>query len=140
MLRVAICALGLGMMIAAARPSFAEEKAAPLAWYTDYAEASSAARLSDQLLVIVFRDERHSKAYDDYVHHLEASPRFAKAADNFVLCELPTNFEVVLPPSETGKKDSTGEEDHPRIKLLSHPAFAEMAGRPGIAIIDYAHT
>jgi hypothetical protein len=110
-----------------------ESKPSPLAWYDDYAEACKAARQSSQMMVIVFCDDRHPDAYGDYIKHLEGSERFAKAADNFVLCKLPTNFEVVL----SAQNEGVDEDNRPRIKLLSHPAFAEMQSRPGIAVLDY---
>jgi hypothetical protein len=140
------------MLLAGASPILAETESTRLAWYDDYAEASRAARQSSQMLVLIFCDERHPDAYADYIKHLEGSERFAKAADNFVLCKVPTNFEVVLSEDKKegeksvlkkvdGSQDEAAETvaaaERPRIKLMSHPAFADMNGHPGIAIIDY---
>lgn len=122
-------------------PSQAETSAPKLAWYTDYAEACRAARLSEQLLLIVFEDPRHPDVYAEYIRSLDGNAKLAKAADQFVICKLPTDFEVVLPPTHKDKNDSSDDQAaHPRIKLLSHPAFAEMHSRPGVVVIDYAHT
>lgn len=140
-LRYACCVLTtLVSMAFAATICAADTPAAPLAWYTDYAEASRTARLSEQMLLIVFHDPRHPDVYQEYLRSLEADARFAKASDKFVICKLPTDFEVVLPAPETGVKQADADAPHPRIKLLSHPAFGELGNRPGIAVIDYAHT
>lgn len=119
------------LLTAAEPPAPAASK---LPWYTDYAEACRAARISEQLLLIVFHDPRHADIYDEYLASLEGNKRFAKAADNFVVCKLPTNYEVVVPPLE-----SSEDAQHTRIPLLAHPAFAEMGRRPGIVVVDYAH-
>lgn len=114
----------------------AESSTSPLPWYTDYAEACRAARLSEQLLLIVFHDPRYLDVYNQYLASLEASKSFAKASDNFVLCKLPVDFEVVL----SAESEDDADKPRPRIKLLQHPAFGELQQRAGVAVIDYAHT
>jgi hypothetical protein len=132
---VCLATLLLSLTISTAR---GEDNAAPAPpWYTDYAEACRAARLSEQLLLIVFQDPRYEDIYGEYLNGLAANQRFAKTAENLVICKLPTNYEVVLSASESG---ASAEASHPRIKLLSHPAFAELNNHSGVAIIDYAHT
>lgn len=120
-----------------------EERKSLVAWHTNYAEASREARIAEQLLVIVFEDPRYPEHYADYLAGLEQNAKFVEAADRLVLCRVPVGYEVVLPPSETGKeetKTADNETSHPRMKLIDHPAFTHMGGRPGLAIIDYAHT
>lgn len=117
-----------------------ESEFASSAWYTDYADACRAARISEQLLLIVFHDPRYPDVYQEYLRSLDNNQRFARESDKFVVCALPTNYEVVVPPTQTGTgAAATDDQAHSRMKLLSHPAFAEMKGRPGVAVIDYAH-
>jgi hypothetical protein len=112
-----------------------DKKASSLAWYHDYAEAQRAARLSEQMLIVVFHDPRYPDVYNDYLATLENNEKIVAAAENFVLCKLPIDFEVVTPPA-----DGSEATEHARTKLLSHPAFAEMQERAGVVFIDYAHT
>jgi hypothetical protein len=121
-----------GGSMAATFAQATEEPTPSSAWYTDYAEACRAARLSEQLLLIVFHDARYPDIYGEYLSSLDKNDKFSKASERFVLCKLPTTFEVVMPT-----KDS--EEAHPRVKLLSHPAFAEMRNHAGVVVIDYAN-
>jgi hypothetical protein len=117
-------------LLLAAEPS----PAAPaLPWFTNYSEACSAAKTAGQMLLIVFEDERHPEVYDEYLRSLEANERFAKVSTHAVLCKLPTNTEVKL------ASDKEGEEGA-KIQLLAYPAFTELGRRPGLAVIDYAHT
>ena len=140
-LRIFLALVVFAGCLSAASVHAAEKPASRLAWYTDYAEACRSARLSEQLLLIVFHDPRYPDNYQEYLGSLDANAKFAKASESFVLCKLPTDFEVVLPPTHTGTQNSAADEaPHPRIKLLSHPAFGEMKNRPGIVVIDYAHT
>jgi hypothetical protein len=119
-----------------AAPAAVPDAAPALPWYTDYAEACRAARLSEQLLLIVFHDPHYAEVYDEYLNSLAKSERFAQACDQFVICKLPTDFEVVLPPAD----DAPEGTEATRLTLLAHPAFAEMGRRPGVVVIDYAHT
>jgi hypothetical protein len=111
---------------------------AAVTWHTDYAQAQREARSAKKLLLVMFHQPKFAKAYDDYLSYLEKSPQFVKAAQNAVLCKLPLDYEVRIPPAAGTATDKPAE--HPATKLLSHGAFAEMHGRPGFVIIDYFHT
>lgn len=130
-----------GGLVATTVAQAAEESTPTSAWYTDYAEACRAARLSEQLLLIVFHDPRYPDIYGEYLRSLDTHAKFSQAADRFVLCKLPTDFEVVMPPAKAASAQADADtQAHPRIKLLSHPAFAEMRNHAGVVVIDYAHT
>lgn len=120
-----VCALLLTLTASATAEDAASETL--LDWHTDYAEARDTAKDEQKMLCIVFRDSRFPKEYRDYIASLEADAKFVKASQKFVLCQLPLEEEVV---AESGK---------PAIKLIAHPAFAEMKQRPGIAVLDYAN-
>ena len=116
---------------------------AKVPWYTDYYEAMKAAQISEQMLLVVFQDARHTDTYDEYLASLEADAKFAKAAENFVFCKLPLDYRVRLTPTAQEEADAAAqskEAEHKEITLLDHPAFAEMHGRAGFVMIDYLHT
>ncbi len=127
--------MGSAARVVAEDPAPQAAHNSPIAWYTDYAEAQRAAQLSEQMLIVFFHDPRFPDAYNDYLATLEKNEKIAAAAENFVMCKLPVDFEVVTPPAE-----GSTETEHARTKLLSHPAFEEMHEHTGVAFIDYAHT
>jgi hypothetical protein len=93
----------------------------PLAWQHDYREAMAAAKAEQKMLLLLFQPTQ-SVTVTSFEEAIQADPRVQKLLANYVLARLPLNATI----NEQGKP----------ISLLKHPAFAEMLGRPGLAIID----
>jgi hypothetical protein len=93
-----------------------------VAWHNDYAAACREARRRQALLFISFHEP--SRAGREAVR-LDDLRRFAASHQRYryVFARLPLDHRV----SHEGRQ----------IRLLGHAAFAELRGRPGIAIIDY---
>lgn len=138
----------MALLVFAALPAFADDPVASpppvpkVDWFTDYYEACRAARSAEQMLLVVFYDPRHGDTYREYLESLEKNEKFARNAQNFVLCKLPTDYRVKLTPTEQEEAAATAqgkEAEHKEIQLIQHAAFSEMHGRAGFAFIDYAH-
>jgi hypothetical protein len=80
-------------------------------WLTDYAQASQLAREQKKDLLIYFRADQQLDA-------VLADPVLQSRLAKFVLLRAPADYEF------QGKR------------LLSHPALAEMLGKPGLAIVS----
>jgi hypothetical protein len=82
-----------------------------------------AAKESGRMLLLIFRDEQDSPLRR-HVDQLLLEDQAAQAAlAPFVLCKVPRN-EVVTVKGEN-------------VALIEHPAFAELQGKAGLAVIDY---
>ncbi len=95
---------------------------ADIHWETNYDQAWRQARDEGRMLFILFADEQASagqKAFEKQT--FSRSDIKAKLAE-YVTVKLPTDAQA-------------GNGGKP-VKLLRHPAFAEMLGQKGIAIID----
>jgi hypothetical protein len=92
-------------------------------WRNDYHAALGEASASGKLVLLWFFPSSSAAADDELRLSLFAQPEVAQAiAREFVPVALPTDAEI----------ESAGQQ----IKLLSHPAFAEMRQHPGLALID----
>ena len=97
----------------------------PIQWYEDYAAAYDRAAKERRPLLIYFRDD----------HPTSPCRKFDVVLDNPTVQEFLRYYVCArLPLSARTKSD--GKE----IPLLGHPAFSEMLGLPGLAIVDLAHT
>jgi hypothetical protein len=102
-------------------------------WIESYSEAMKQAKADKKMMLIHFyrpSDQRRQEAPDaaDSVVNIEKQfnrPSIREALDRFVLTKLPVDATIT-----TGGKVQ---------RALSHQAFAEMHGGPGIAVIDFAH-
>jgi len=102
-------------------------------WIENYSEAMREAKADKKLMLIHFyrpSDQRRQEAPDaaDSVVNIEKQfnrPSVRESLDRFVLTKLPLDATIT-----TGGKTQ---------RVLSHAAFAEMHGSPGIAVIDFAH-
>ena len=100
-----------------------------LDWHEDYARAMDLAERRGKMLFILFTstdDSAGDSADDcDNAHRLAiARPEMQEKLKNFVRLALPLDATIKM-----GGKDVT---------LLELPAFAEMLGRQGMAIVDFA--
>ncbi|MEN6495119.1 MAG: thioredoxin family protein [Thermoguttaceae bacterium] len=98
-------------------------QAAPVAWLTDYADATAAAKRDAKMLLVFFT------ANDPRCTQFEAQtlsdPQIAAKLQGFVRVKLPVDTKI------------RGENQD--IELIQHRAFAEMLGKPGLAILDFTH-
>ena len=111
------------LFAAAAEP--APVPAAAVAWQTDYARATRDAQRQGKMLVIFFFD-----AADQACRRFEAET----LGDAAVAARLKKDFVCLRLPQDARVRTSKGE-----VKLIEHASFSEMLGRPGIAMIDFAH-
>jgi len=106
---------------AAVEPSVAPSER--LTWYCDYAKATGVARRQGKMLLIVFSDEEEpSRRFEA---ETLADPKVVEKLKNVVRVKLRTEATI----SVQGKE----------VALLEHASFAEMLGRPGVAILDFSH-
>jgi hypothetical protein len=96
-----------------------------LYWHDDYEQAWNEAKEDGRMLFIYFHDATTSATRRSFENNSLARPDIKAKLADFVLLKLPVDATI-----------SSGGESK---KLLRHPAFAEMLGRPGIAIVDLAH-
>ena len=116
--------LAVGILTPAIFAGDSTVPATTISWSTDYAQASNAANDQGKMLLILF-----SKPDDPQTQRLE-SETFANAEvqrkmQGFICLRLPLDSKLTL--------------DGKEIVLVQHPSFSEMLGRPGVAIVDYAH-
>lgn len=93
-------------------------------WLADYGQAVAQAKRDGKMLLIHFVDEN-----DPLSRRLETAALQDAEVNHMIgryaLLRLPHDATVTV-----------GEQ---QISLLKHEAFSEMLGRPGLAIVDYAH-
>ena len=117
--------LASGRLAPAAESPVATEKPPQLHWHTSYAEATEIAKREARMMLICFHQPGGSDLCDQFAREMLSDPEVAKKLKRFVRAKLPVDATI----------RAKGEE----VLLLEHEAFAEMLGRPGAAIIDYAH-
>jgi len=93
--------------------------------HTDYKKAMSEAAQSRKLMFIYFYDPRMTAARRAFEELTLPELEIQERLKRYVVVKLPADARITV--------------DGQPLKLLSHPAFAEMLGRPGVAVIDLAH-
>ncbi len=93
--------------------------------HTDYKQAVKEAAEDRKLLFIYFHEPWPNAAQRAFETSTLADVVIKEQLKRYVLLRLPRDASIV----ENGK----------RVTLLEHPAFAEMLGRQGVAILDFAH-
>ncbi len=96
-----------------------------LTWHTDYATATAIARLEKRSLFIHFTADTSDRAHQQFLSNTLADAEVRHLLQRFVLARLPLHEKIT----------SKGRQ----IILAEHAAFAEMHGRPGLAILDFEH-
>ncbi len=96
-----------------------------LRWHTSYGQAVEQARREGKMLLISFHEAGGSQAGDPFAREALSDPRVTERLQRFVRASLPVDARIRVEQGELG--------------LFEHPAFAEMLGRPGVAILDFAH-
>jgi len=99
-----------------------------IAWLTDYGEARTTAANEGKMLLIFFCDAakdgpcEHGNRFEQ---ETLSDPVVRGKLQEYVCARLPLDTRIECEDAE--------------IALLDHAAFAEMHGKPGIAILDFAH-
>jgi hypothetical protein len=121
---VLVCSRWSGSLPAAEEARDAIDGASELPWYSSYAEAVEVARREAKMLLICFHHPGKCEICEQFAQEALAHPDTAGKLKHYVRARLPVNTKI---PAEEGE-----------IAVLEHAAFAEMQGRPGVAIIDFA--
>ncbi len=95
-------------------------------WHDDYRQAMAAAFEQQRMLLIYFYDKRPTSQQAAFERESLGDPKIREQMNrDYVLARLPSGTAIT--------------SDGKTVKLLKHPAFAEMQGRAGIAVLDFAH-
>ncbi len=112
----------------------------PLIWQTDYDDAYRSAQEHHRLLLIYFQ-AAPQRSIDQTAAQPNSAPPTDPVLDTLAHLAADTaqqdklkSFDFVRLPLDAAT--STGKD---RTVLLQHPAFAELRGGPGVAILDFAH-
>jgi hypothetical protein len=101
-----------------------EEPTAPVV-HTDYRKAMSEAVESRKMLFIYFYEPHANAARAAFenltLSHLEIQEKLKR----YVVAKLPTDAKITV--------------DGKPLAILAHASFAEMLGRPGVAVVDLCH-
>ncbi|HVC99451.1 MAG TPA: hypothetical protein VND64_37640 [Pirellulales bacterium] len=101
-----------------------ESEQAAVEWHTDYGKAIRIAQAQEKMVFIEFQssDNAAQRRFDT---ETQLDDTVRELLRRYVAVRLPLDVEITVGGAVS--------------RLLNHPAFAELNGRPGIAIIDYAH-
>ncbi len=119
---IALAASLAAQSVACAAPAL---PASRVHWQTNYANAVRMAQRQKKMLLLDFFDPADdlSRRFDsETLGDAAIAPRLAR---DFVCVRLALDARV--------------ETQNGAVELLKHATFAEMSGRPGVAIIDFAH-
>ncbi len=94
-------------------------------WLDNYAAACRAAKAAGRMLFIYFYDPADSERCPRFEAKTLGDKTVAHRLQDYVCLRLPLSAEI----------QSDGQ---PQV-LLEHGAFRHMEGRPGVAILDFAH-
>jgi hypothetical protein len=115
-----------------ALPASAAEERRPepvpeLCWHDNYQDAINLATREKKMLLVYFSERRVDAAHQAFARQTLGDPRVARQlANGYVLCRVIERERILFPRR--------------RASLLDQPEFAEMQQRPGIAILDFAHS
>ncbi len=96
-----------------------------LPWLQDYGQAMKVARAEQRMLLVYFHQDDVAMGSDALNVQLMSDSSLRQLAARHVMVRVPVSHMV-----------SSGEE---RYRLIDHGAFAELHGRPGIAVVDLAN-
>lgn len=96
---------------------------AKLEWNSDYRAAVQKAKDSKKMLVVFFQDETQPDANRDFLDRLTSDEQVRKGLQQHVCAAIAATWKL--------------DDESADSQLLKHPAFAEMLGQPGFAILDF---
>ncbi len=123
----AVCSLWCLSMAAVPLAAADDTQQDHLAWLADYGDAVTRARDQRKMLLVYFHDPANGPPCAQFESGTLSDSSVVEKLSEYVCLKLSTDARVRVDGS-----------DEP-IVLLGHTAFAHMEGRPGLAIIDYAH-
>ena len=115
---------GVAQPAAATKPAEPKQPAEP-PWLGDYFQAWLKADREGKMLLVYFCKPSASPLGEKFDSGALADPDVRKTLEGMVRLRLPLDAKVAADGKDT--------------RLIEHPAFAEMLGLPGLAIIDLAH-
>lgn len=111
---------------AAPAPETTTDAAPEIVWHSDYAKATSEAETRNRMLFIYFCDQDGNDPCIRFKNETLSDPKVCRKLQDYVCVQIPME----------GKIKVQGKD----VVLLRHESFAEMLGRPGIAIVDFRST
>jgi hypothetical protein len=118
-----ICSLALTAALLAEEPAEKTSADAEWSWQTDYLTAAQQAKGAKKLFFVWFHNPQWNQAETRFAQQTLTDINIHARLKNMVGASIPTSATL-----ETEKGPTT---------VLNHPAFAEMLGLPGVAIIDF---
>jgi len=94
-------------------------------WLGDYTEAWGIAEREGKMLAVLFCRTGKCRLQEKFERETLADPEVRKRLSGMVRVRLPLDASATI--------------DGRQVQLLKHPAFEEMLGLPGLAIVDLAH-
>jgi hypothetical protein len=107
------------------------QRADPVVWRTDYRSALAEARQQRAMTLLWFVDPRRPEEDDALESQLFRQREVSALLGRLVPVKLSTDATISVP--SPGDEAATTTTD---LRLLDHPAFAEMLGQRGVALID----
>ena len=96
-----------------------------LAWMTDYTKAMARAEAQGKMVFLLFCQPEEDPLCQRLLSETLSDSRVREKLKGYVRARLPLDASIIV--------------DGQEMKILDHPAFSEMLGRPGIAMVDFAH-
>ena len=106
----------------------AQRKSLPLddpSWSTDYAQGMDIARRQGKMMLVYFRDGQENPLQEQFESGTLRDATVQQKLADFVCVRIPCDASIKI--------------EGQAVRLLDTPAFAEMLGHPGIAILDFVH-
>lgn len=120
--------LSVVSLVVAAEPPVGEPQApeTPLAWLTNYDQAVMQAKLDRKMLLIYFEPTGHESRREQFESQALTDPEVRQELrERYVLLRVGLEAKTSI--------------DGPAVRLLDDDSFAEMQGKPGVAIVDFVH-
>ena len=95
---------------------------APPVWLGDYATAKQISKETNKMLVLWFYNPANAQSNANFENSLMGNASVQQELAKMVAVKIPTDAKILSAGKETS--------------LLSHSAFSELAGGPGLAMID----
>jgi hypothetical protein len=115
----------LPAFVSAAEPAANDKPARNLAWYTDYADAMVAARTRGKMMFVFLYEPGENRLGEHFESTVLGQLDVGRRFQEYVLVKLPVDAKIVVQGKE--------------VAVREHPALEPMRGRPGVAILDFAH-
>jgi hypothetical protein len=94
-------------------------------WLTDYTQGMDVARRQAKMMLVYFRDGQENQLQEQFETATLSDANVQQRLSDYVCVRIPCDASITV--------------ERQAVRLLDTPAFAEMLGRPGVAILDFAH-